>query len=347
MSAGQPTPEERTRKVAEVAYKEVLDATKHQDDKIGRILTAISFLTAASIAFANMSGVTVTRRFSVGGHTRPLLAFAVGAFVVGVATSVVLLLGSLTTTLTLPGRRPSKKPRNSLIYFYSIVKHGESAWGARWDDPARAESDLRLDYIDETYNLARRTNHKYWRTNEAAAALSFTLFCLGVAVVLGAAAASSRPPNGAAVPLHGPARWTLALYAALYVAVVVLMARRDEWLQRDGVDAAAERARAIELAVVQAAAPLVVALLVVSDTDRWRAGTAVLALAGAVAGGWVTRKDGVTAQAVAVGIGAGIAAVAWLPGDDAWRLLAAAGVPAAIASRQMVQIASRMRASKG
>src|SRR3712207_4221713 len=40
----------------ESSYKEVLDAVKHQDDKIGRLFAGISFLTAASLAMANLGG---------------------------------------------------------------------------------------------------------------------------------------------------------------------------------------------------------------------------------------------------------------------------------------------------
>lgn len=41
---------------AEFTYREVLDATKHQDDKVGRFLTAISFLTAGTVAVVLQSG---------------------------------------------------------------------------------------------------------------------------------------------------------------------------------------------------------------------------------------------------------------------------------------------------
>src|SRR4051794_32127601 len=53
----------RAIELAERAYKEVLDATKHQDDKVGRFLTAIAFLTTGSIALI-ATGVALRRSFS-------------------------------------------------------------------------------------------------------------------------------------------------------------------------------------------------------------------------------------------------------------------------------------------
>ncbi|HQY32406.1 MAG TPA: hypothetical protein PLS68_00425, partial [Actinotalea sp.] len=54
-------------------YKEVLDAVKHQDDKIGRLLTGLAFLTAATLAVAGLGGAEfVTRTFDVGVVAVPL-----------------------------------------------------------------------------------------------------------------------------------------------------------------------------------------------------------------------------------------------------------------------------------
>ena len=43
--------ENRRLEFARHVYEEVLDATKHQDDKIGRFLAAIAFLFAGAVAF--------------------------------------------------------------------------------------------------------------------------------------------------------------------------------------------------------------------------------------------------------------------------------------------------------
>ena len=86
------------------SYAEVLDATKHQDDKIGQLLTSIAFLTAATLAMAALeSGNFITRSFEVEPYKLPLALIALVAFLVGVAWSVMLLLVSLSTPLRVPG----------------------------------------------------------------------------------------------------------------------------------------------------------------------------------------------------------------------------------------------------
>src|ERR1700723_3669088 len=47
---GSSNPSDRYFEYARLSYTEVLDATKHQDDKIGRLLTAVAFLTVAALA---------------------------------------------------------------------------------------------------------------------------------------------------------------------------------------------------------------------------------------------------------------------------------------------------------
>src|SRR4051812_35004730 len=86
---------------ARVAYAEVLDATKHQDDKIGRFLTAIAFLTAASLAFVNAAGLAATP-FEIPGFRVQLLAILLGAFVTLAILSALWFVLSLSTQVTLP-----------------------------------------------------------------------------------------------------------------------------------------------------------------------------------------------------------------------------------------------------
>ncbi|HWL37300.1 MAG TPA: hypothetical protein VNQ77_14045 [Frankiaceae bacterium] len=340
------TQDSRKRAIAATSYGEVLDATKHQDDKIGRIVTAVSFLIAASLTLANMSGITITRRFVVDGAERPLLAYAVAGFVLGVVATVVLLLGSLTTGLTLPGRpRSGPRDRESLLYFHSIVKHGDlDTWRRRWDASADdLERDLYGDYVDETFNIARRANHKYLRTNEAAAVLSFTLFCLGAAVVLACGVAATRPADGAPVPLGTALRWSLGLYVVAYTAALILISRRDEWLQRDRIDPDVARERARELGVLQVVAPLVAGALVLAGSWPVRQAVLVFVVLGTVAVVAATRSTASLTERKSLLLVLVVAAVALVAPDDGWRLLAAAGVPAVLVLREITEIARRVR----
>ncbi|WP_217996947.1 hypothetical protein, partial [Nocardioides jensenii] len=80
--------------LAERSYKEVLDATKHQDDKVGRFLTAIAFLTTGAIALITTNPSTaIAREFALpGGSSQPLLAWVTGVFLAFTLGSVTLLL---------------------------------------------------------------------------------------------------------------------------------------------------------------------------------------------------------------------------------------------------------------
>src|SRR5687767_12578535 len=65
-----PDEVEAKLQLIEFSYREVLDATKHQDDKIGRMLTSVAFLTAAAMALAALSSAQfLTRNFKVPPFT--------------------------------------------------------------------------------------------------------------------------------------------------------------------------------------------------------------------------------------------------------------------------------------
>ena len=72
-------PTEVRLKYARESYKEVLDATKHQDDKIGRFLTAIAFLFTGAIAFGTRSDL-LQIRYSLGTEDRALPAICLALF---------------------------------------------------------------------------------------------------------------------------------------------------------------------------------------------------------------------------------------------------------------------------
>lgn len=68
--------------LAKDSYKEVLDATKHQDERIGRFLTAIAFLVSAGIALSTSKRIIgADFLMNAGSHTtkRPVLAYGFGA----------------------------------------------------------------------------------------------------------------------------------------------------------------------------------------------------------------------------------------------------------------------------
>lgn len=177
------------------SYSEVLDATKHQDDKIGQLLIGIAFLTAATVALAALGMPSfITRAFVVQPFELPLGLIALAAFLVGVLFSVMLLLASLATPLRLPGLSKKKNLSRddymrrvqevSQIYFYEISRISVDQWTHKWDASAEELKRQRFNsLIKETHNLGLRTSAKYDRTTEAVALLSLSLLEFALSVV--------------------------------------------------------------------------------------------------------------------------------------------------------------------
>ena len=97
-----PRRRQKRLKLISASYAEVLDATKHQDDKIGQLLTGVAFLTAATLALAALEPISiVSRRFASEPFSLPLLLITLAVFLLGIAFGFMLLLISLSTPLRL------------------------------------------------------------------------------------------------------------------------------------------------------------------------------------------------------------------------------------------------------
>lgn len=235
------------------SYEQVLDATKHQDDKINRLLTAISFLTAGSIALASFAQAAPARSWfqlgpaSEAGSTpqAPLALIALGSFLVGVVGSVLMLIASLTTPLRFPGgSRPLvpdipyvDRTRVGQVYFFEIERASLLEWFMKWKrGRAELSNERRESLIRETHNLAVRTASKYRRTSEAVALMNFALFSLALAamLILSAGAVVDVGAGGKApvVRFADFPNLALALVVFGYVALQLLTARRDADVRR-------------------------------------------------------------------------------------------------------------------
>ncbi len=188
----------RKLKLATFSYGEVLDATKHQDDKIGQLLTSLAFLTAATIAlFALEPTQLLGGEFIVPPFRLPLGLIALTVFLLGIAFSVMLLLINLSAPLRLPGLGGSRTARSSgrsidwagnvkasQIYFFEIAGLSIDEWECKWNATAHALERERLaSLIKETHNLSLRTSAKYDRTTEAVSLLSVSLLAFALSVV--------------------------------------------------------------------------------------------------------------------------------------------------------------------
>ena len=188
------------------SYEQVLDATKHQDDKIGRLLTTIAFLTASSLAIAGLGGKNaIEADFILGASSKqqatvlvPVAFVFLMAFLVAVILAVIQLVGSLSTPLRLPGldraRTGGDAPETpSTLYFHEIEKSTPADWKLTWDRNAGELAKERRDsLIRETHNLALRTSYKYNRTGEATAVLTWALIALTLTVTFSAIALADK-----------------------------------------------------------------------------------------------------------------------------------------------------------
>jgi hypothetical protein len=219
------------------SYREVLDATKHQDDKINRLLTTVAFLTAASLALAGLlSGKSITAVYIIDRHLRlPLGLIALAGFLSGITVTVIMLISSLTTPLVFPGGSKAILPEipyvNNIkfgqVYFYEIAKTAPPEWYAKWADDTTVvdlKRERNASLVRETHNLAVRTDFKYQRSNEAVAVLSFAMlsFILAALLIL----IASQRPTTMPVNLNWTVKSILATIFFLYCWLQLISTQR-------------------------------------------------------------------------------------------------------------------------
>ncbi len=218
----EPTIEmERRLELLKFAYAEVLDATKHSDDKIGRLLTALAFLTGAALTIAGLNGAKyLARNFDAAPFTAPLAVLALGTFLVGILFAAMLLLAAFSAPLRLPGQRRLPKKEvdwvnrvpGSPIYFFEIANLSIARWREKLNGPVAARNtELAQSLEYEIHNLAARTTYKHRRITEASELVGFALLALAVSAILTLCAAVS--------PLKGPVELSLPQAIALGAVV--------------------------------------------------------------------------------------------------------------------------------
>lgn len=201
-------------------YREVLDAVKHQDDKIGRLLAGLAFLTAATLAVGGLgSAAYLTRNFDIPPFKTPLALIALGSFIVCMVFAVTLLLAAFSTPLRLPGQfdqpKSSSMPvtwahdiQGSPLFFFPISRLRIAEWSRKTTAASAVEAEQLLQervetLVNETHNLASRAAYKHDRINEAVSLVAIALLSLLLAAVLTLIAAVSTPAGEeAAPPVH-------------------------------------------------------------------------------------------------------------------------------------------------
>lgn len=219
------------RQLLELSYKEVLDAVKHQDDKIGRLFTGIAFLTAAALALANLGSAQYLAQRYTGWGDAPPAMLSLAAYLLLVLMAVTILIGSLGTPLRVPGlsRSAPKNPVDwvgprpaSQIYFSEISKLSLLEWQKKWTgDVNNLETELAQSLVGETYNLAARTQFKYGRMNEAIALFNLALLFFSITMILSVGSAASAATS-APVNLPDSVEWSLTAAVSVFFFLQLL-----------------------------------------------------------------------------------------------------------------------------
>jgi hypothetical protein len=165
----------KRKEIFEQSYKEVLSALKHQDDKLGRALTAQAFLTAAGITIYTQLGKDSVLTF--GGQTLTAPRFFFLVFLVSIALSLGFTLSAIGPST--PYKQKGGSPPASLIFYAAIRRDDDWDRCLERSDEVLTET-LARNFHAEAKKLAQRVNYKVRRAREAAAFLYFGLTALAV-----------------------------------------------------------------------------------------------------------------------------------------------------------------------
>lgn len=178
------SPWERRSEVFRQSYTEVLLFLKHQDDKIGRLLTALAFLTAAGISLFLFSGRTQEDPLRFDEAAVDVGDFFFATFIVTLLFALLAVLAAVDPTSQTPRFLTSEPPRRTILFYGSIYMGEETGWPADDADPDELMEMLAKSFHDDAEELARRAEHKVRRFADARAFVHVSLVSL---VLLGIA----------------------------------------------------------------------------------------------------------------------------------------------------------------
>lgn len=172
-------------KLVEASFKTVLDSDLHEDDKAGRILSAIAFLTAAAAAVFGAAGNLQKTPSTIFGLNASVIAFS--AYLFFVLVGAALYLGALGPSFNRPSWFQSRSQRvYSLLFFQNIGALDEKAWSDYWLNDERTLAELQdlmvKNYIDEGRLIAQKLQAKV--TLMSLGSLSFRVAILFFVVLM-------------------------------------------------------------------------------------------------------------------------------------------------------------------
>ena len=180
-------PFDKRIQLVEASFKTVLDSDLHEDDKAGRILSAMAFLTAAAAVIFNVAHPSNASTTTPGAGSSSISVFALFAYFFFVLVGAVLYLGALGPNFNRPSwfRRRSQGV-HSLLFFQNIGALDEKAWSDYWlkDGKTLAELHNKLveNYIAECRLIAQKEEAKV--TLMSLGSLSFRIAILFLVVLM-------------------------------------------------------------------------------------------------------------------------------------------------------------------
>lgn len=169
--------------VLKFAYSEVLAALKHQDEKLNRWLTALSFLTAAGIAIYTRAFSSHAYRNTLPHSRQHVVTIFFIFFLVSVLAALIGVLGAIGPNTSLPRWKgsPVTSANRSLIYFGTIYKETDDGWENVRTLPVDAlESLLVTNLHHDIQGLSGRVVYKMARAREAGAFSQLAILSLGL-----------------------------------------------------------------------------------------------------------------------------------------------------------------------
>jgi hypothetical protein len=186
----------REHEIFAKSHAQVLEDLKLLDDKLGRIVLSLAFLTAAAVAlFSNLVDKPNFKVVPTGSNFR-VTAFAFLTFMVAAGLSLlVALAGTLMVglpklplpPLPLPrrGKRQGKSQPvtpSSLLFFKEIARN--SVWWEqrkkhlKEDNTDNLTKRLTVDFLADTLDIAKRARYKEFRALESLAFLHLAIVSL-------------------------------------------------------------------------------------------------------------------------------------------------------------------------
>jgi hypothetical protein len=158
---------ERRAALAKSILDDVVESSNHEDEKVGRILTSMSFLTVgAAIAFSTF----LSNRTGLSSYGVDLLSVLFFAYLFLLVLGTIIMLEAMSPRLYLRLRRkdeikdegPSSAGLESMHFFKSIARTDEAKWLASFKDESVEEllAHERDDALRQAHFLARKVTKK-------------------------------------------------------------------------------------------------------------------------------------------------------------------------------------------